>query len=180
MMFDQYRQLILKVNDTVAKLEGLQRDHLQCLSGCSDCCGHSLTFFPIEIAHIADFIADSPADRQQAIFDHLSAYSQTDQTSPCPMLVNGRCLVYEARPLLCRTHGLMLLIQREDSTAAIERSCNLNFLDMDLGAVDASQAINQSLLSTILFQVNGLFCQAVGINLDERMSLLQVVEFIEK
>jgi hypothetical protein len=51
----------------------------------------------------------------------------------CPLLVNDRCSIYEARPLICRTQGLPLLLEAEDGGLEVD-FCPLNFTGA--GAVD--------------------------------------------
>ena len=40
-----------------------------------------------------------------------------NEASPCPLLVEGRCSVYAARPLVCRAYGRMM--RTEEDTRAL-------------------------------------------------------------
>lgn len=54
---------------------------------------------------------------------------EEDQT-PCPLLdPNGRCLVYEWRPMVCRLHGLPNIDHSGESFA--DTWCTLNFAGLD-------------------------------------------------
>lgn len=78
-----------------------------CRAGCDACCrslgrAHRLT--EPEWTRLLDAIgAFSPADRRRALA-RLAAMTD-ERPIVCPLLADGMCTVYAARPLGCRTHG---------------------------------------------------------------------------
>jgi len=64
---------------------------MRCDDGCGECCG--------------------PAPATQAEFDRVVAYviehkiTPKDQGITCPLYLDGKCSVYEVRPLICRAFG---------------------------------------------------------------------------
>ncbi len=175
-MFDQYLQVISKVDQTVAQLEAKHSDHLVCKAGCDACCQFNLSFYPVEVAYAAHSLKQREDSEQADILGHLREYKQGQADSPCPLLVNGCCLLYEARPLLCRTHGLLLDISDSPQEQQVERSCELNYPSLE--GIDLSESIRQALLSKLLYQINGLFTQTVGIDANLRCSMLDIPDFL--
>ena len=178
-MFTMYRQLLEKINDTVARLEARQAAHLRCGEGCADCCGYLMSFYPVEIAHMADAIAGMDEIRRNAIVAHLTLYTENRQDSPCPLLdKDGRCLAYEVRPVLCRSHGLLLNVAAGADELDILRSCDLNFTGIDISTFEREDTINQQLISTLLHRINTAFVQNTGMPDDLRLSPLALVDLL--
>ena len=61
------------------------------------------------------------------------------------MLVDGRCAIYDARPLICRSHGLPVALEAEG--AGELHWCELNFRDEPppSASVLRLEAVNQPL-----------------------------------
>lgn len=70
-----------------------------CLSGCSHCCQKSI----VGVNTINTIYAAAFACRNLApeVFESIQGRAFS-QRWPCPMLVDGRCIIYEARPFVCR------------------------------------------------------------------------------
>lgn len=103
----------------------------QCGPGCETCCHVRIGVFTVEAAPIRDALARlgqrNPALRAQV-------RSQADDPSHadrCALLVDGRCTVYEVRPLICRSHGLPIAAAESGDPADPLRldHCPLNFRD---------------------------------------------------
>ena len=81
-----------------------------CREGCDDCC-RSLARVPEitepEWSRLRDAIASLPEDQRRVVLDRMRGLSASDVKVTCPMLDRGRgaCLVYDARPVACRTYG---------------------------------------------------------------------------
>jgi hypothetical protein len=95
-----------------------------CNSGCSECCTALASLTSLEAAHMWGMYATTLNQRIQAWPDPGSLAplavtanelagqcllkEETEQQAepsspyPCPLLSDGRCLCYEARPLMCR------------------------------------------------------------------------------
>jgi hypothetical protein len=74
------------------------------------------------------------------------------------LLENGVCQLYAARPIICRTHGLPLLLG-EAETRRVDY-CPENFRGLD--ALPASAVIDLERLNTTLAAVDALFVSAVS------------------
>ena len=52
-------------------------------------------------------------------------YNPRDNDEICPMLLENHCVIYTARPIICRTHGLPILYH--EAERAFVDYCRLNF-----------------------------------------------------
>jgi len=92
-----------------------------CAAGCAACCHARFSVFAVEAAPIAAALtrlaAEDPAARAR-IRRQADDPAHQDR---CALLVDDRCSVYGERPLICRSHGLPILVDdRVDH-------CPLNF-----------------------------------------------------
>jgi len=161
-----YRQLVARVDALCARIEGDFRERIACRRGCDGCCRH-LSLFPVEAAALAAALTEAPAALAAEIRKRARAAAED---GPCPLLKDGVCLLYEARPLICRTHGLPLL-GRRDGERFIDY-CPLNFQGME--SLPASAVIDLETLNATLTAVNRLFVKESGgdeARAEERISI---------
>lgn len=93
------------------------RPRLDCQEGCSYCCCKPGVLISIpELLRILDRVtATLDAAGVAAVRERAAQYVRqlngrsfdepTDESIPCPLLSNGRCSVYEVRPLTCRGYN---------------------------------------------------------------------------
>jgi Fe-S-cluster containining protein len=93
------------------------RPHLDCKEGCSYCCRKPGVLISIpELLRILDRLTTTlDADGIAAVRERAVTYTRqlngrsfdepTDESIPCPLLSDGRCSVYEVRPLTCRGYN---------------------------------------------------------------------------
>jgi Fe-S-cluster containining protein len=126
------------------------RGGLRCRAGCCHCCTLN-SVLPIEAAVLAKALRDLDADRRAKV------NTQVEQQDPscCPLLLEGRCTVYSARPLICRTHGAPLAyIDYAAETIEIS-ACPVNF-PADF-SFDNEQLLNMDELNGELLTLNEQF-----------------------
>lgn len=112
-MSSEYRALVEKVEAFTHAAFERRRADMQCAKGCSSCCEVSLTVSGVEAAEVKAGLAALPvADRmrvaQRAASERAASERADYESRPtrCVMLESdGRCVVYEHRPLVCRTQG---------------------------------------------------------------------------
>ncbi|HFE43911.1 MAG TPA: YkgJ family cysteine cluster protein [Nannocystis exedens] len=96
-----------------------------CAEGCESCCHQRFSIFEIEAellrSALAEIQASDPVLRQR-IRDQASSKEHRDR---CALLVDGRCSIYEARPMICRSHGLPIAVEGADGPKL--DCCPLNF-----------------------------------------------------
>jgi hypothetical protein len=142
----RYTELVAKVDAFFARVAARHGDDMQCGSGCSDCCEVRLTITAVEAQAIASALAAWPALRREA----LAANARGATSQRCAALdPGGRCLIYEVRPLACRSHGAPIRMH-ERSLPVIE-SCFRNFTRV---TPDADCVLDQTTLSALVLAVD--------------------------
>jgi uncharacterized protein len=119
-------------------------DQFRCAPGCDSCCEAGLGVFGIEAHRIRAALAELQA-RAPALRARIRAQAHAAlKRDRCVLLVDGRCSVYDDRPMLCRSHGLPVI-----GPDAKVRGCPLNFTSaeppatsvLELQAVDAPLSV---------------------------------------
>jgi hypothetical protein len=116
---------------------------MQCTTGCSDCCHVRLTITPVEAAAVRAQVATWPAERRRGL-------AEAGQTDRCAALdLAGRCKIYEARPLVCRSHGVPIRLARHG--LPVVEACHRNFVRTE---PDPDCVLDQATLSATLLAVD--------------------------
>lgn len=168
---ETYKQLAARIDEFAQRVAEQFPGDLTCHAGCDACCRH-LTLFPVEVAALLEDFRTWPVEELQDLA--RSAASAGSDQGPCPLLGNRLCRVYRARPLICRSHGLPLLVREGDGTR-VDR-CPLNFVERESlpgGAILDLEAVNTALVSiNRLFLAEARPAWAEG---RERLSLAETV-----
>ena len=137
---DDYRKILERADAHFASVMDSQPQNLQCGAGCSLCCYGLFEIGSGDVPIIAEGLeAMHPARRKKVINRALEieqinlrecspeekeAFFKRTQATPCPNLDEaGLCMMYEHRPLVCRTFGLPL----RDGRKYVGDICELNF-----------------------------------------------------
>jgi len=131
------------------RIESDFRGQIACRRGCDACCRH-LSLFWVEGVALAQALESLPEPVTERIRERAR---QSSADGPCPLLDDGACLLYAARPIICRTHGLPLLAG-EGAARRIDY-CPENFHGID--TLPAGAVIDLDRLNTTLAAVNALF-----------------------
>ena len=115
-------RLVDLVADSLQFVDGLVHDGVAtspaderpvCCAGCAACCHLHAVASPPEVIAIARHVERAFSDEARAALEHridahilatqgLSAEQRRQVRSPCPLLVDDRCSVYQVRPISCR------------------------------------------------------------------------------
>ncbi len=120
------RQTQRLVDDELKRLPAAERGPVACRAGCDFCCHLRVMATPIEVFTLLDFIQRTFSEEDfVALADRIV---HTDRklrklpdkkvlttNLPCPVLVDGRCSAYAARPLNCRSYHSLSREACEDS-----------------------------------------------------------------
>jgi Fe-S-cluster containining protein len=162
---ENYLSLLGRVDELCSNTAERFASQITCRPGCDACCRH-LSIFAVEAAAVKAALS-ALAEPDAALIRHKAG--MTGIEDPCPLLHDGLCLLYRARPIICRTHGLPLLITR-DGTSGVD-FCPENF--QNLSSIPGSAVIDLDRLNAALTAINALFLQShPG---PERMPLAQVL-----
>jgi uncharacterized protein len=149
---ENYRALLLRVDEMCSQTAARFDSQITCRPGCDACCRH-LSIFAVEAAALHRALCLLPAPEADFI---RQAASVAQPESPCPLLHGGLCLLYQARPIICRTHGLPLLVNR-DGASGID-FCPENF--RGVASIPGSAVLDLDRLNATLAAINTLFLRS--------------------
>ena len=166
---ENYRRLISRLDDLCRGITEQFHAAIACRDGCDGCCRH-LSLFPVEAAALAAALRELPRLERQRLRERARDYPPNH---PCPLLEGHRCTLYAARPLICRTHGLPLLMNR-DGVRLVDY-CPLNF--QGISSLPGGAVINLDQLNEILVTVNLQFVATVNSasSWPERLTIAQAL-----
>lgn len=163
-----YQDLVRRVDELCHVIRTRLAGHLNCQKGCDACCLH-LSLFPVEAAVLAEAIRALPVSLQTML--RARATMASDEGA-CPLLEEHLCLVYEARPLICRTHGLPILTHIDGQTQV--DFCPENCRELDTLTGDSIVDVDR--LNVALTTVNALFVQEKGIaEQNQRCTIAEII-----
>jgi len=149
-----YTQLVRRVDELCAAISTRLAGHLACRKGCDACCRH-LSLFPVEAAVLAEAVRALPRAQQERLRVRVGLAAGDGS---CPLLEDHACLVYGARPIICRTHGLPVLT-RVEGEARVD-FCTENCRGLE--SLTGDMMIDVDRLNTALATVNALFLRETG------------------
>ena len=175
-----YQRLIERVETFAQAIHQRYPTQLTCHAGCDGCCYQTFTIFPLEAHHMAHTVAALDAKQRDGLRQAMHQVSQplsiAEEPQPCVLLDHdGRCRLYDGRPLICRMQGYPLfsdMIERPDGGK--RDCCPLNFTDTPLAEIDPDTIFNLDLVNQTLAAINHLFVEAQG-ETGERVSIRQAV-----
>lgn len=117
-LFRSMEQLYLGIDqliDSLAVMAQKQSRPIHCKKGCSYCCHQAVFANSYELHYLGNFIKarfDSSgiqnikekAGAKNKVTSKLDEKSVLNYKSPCPLLKDGTCSVYDARPMACRIY----------------------------------------------------------------------------
>jgi uncharacterized protein len=143
-----YRNLVAKVDEFSHRISSEYGNLIFCRKGCDGCC-RQITLFPVEAYALASELRRAPEE----VSARIRKRSLKISPDACPLLEDGICLLYPARPIICRTHGIPILIAG-DHEKTID-FCPKNF--MGVASFPAADILNLDLLNSTLSLINRVF-----------------------
>ncbi len=141
----EYRDVASKVDDFFTRVQARHGRDMQCATGCADCCAVRLTITGVEATEIRDLVTGWPSTRRATLASNVAA-----STSACAALdPAGRCLIYDARPIVCRSHGVPIRMRTPGSLPVVE-ACHRNFTEHGPAAADPDCILDQTTLSALV------------------------------
>jgi len=148
-LLENYRNLVARVDLLCSRIVREYCRDIACRKGCDECCTH-FTISWIEAINLSVSVMSLPAEQASCIRRRAEAMSRNEA---CPLLLDGSCLLYESRPIICRTHGLPILL-RMNGSQMID-FCPKNFQRSD--TLPGSAVIDLDQLNEMMAAVNALF-----------------------
>ncbi len=150
-LLSNYTALITRIDQHIAVLQKKYPDQIACKKGCDDCC-KKLSLFPVEAFCLSLAYKKIDHNTQQQI-------KQRIETTPanCPLLIGHTCALYRQRPVICRTHGYPIALEKSGKLTI--DFCPDNFKGIDGFAKEDILSLEQ--LNTTLLAVNQHFLAAI-------------------
>jgi Fe-S-cluster containining protein len=169
-LLDNYYQMVSRVDALCHGIQAVLSGQITCSEGCSNCCT-AITIFPVEAAALNAALEALPEARRAAIRRHVAAHAGGER---CPLLDDHRCLLYAARPIICRTHGFPI-IYVEGNQRKVD-CCPLNLSEGEQ-QLSGSTIIDLDRLNTLLVAVNALFLSHADFDgLPERLTIAEALK----
>jgi len=168
---DRYRELCAKVDSFFARVKARHAADMKCATGCDGCCRIRLTVTAVEAAEIREAVAAlSPELRQRA-----AARARLDAPDRCAALDDdGRCAIYTARPLVCRSHGLPVRMVNARGLPVVD-ACVLNFTERGPAEADPDCILDQANLSLTLGAIAREHAAETGGDAGERVAIAELL-----
>lgn len=151
MDFSRYEELSRKVTQKFSEIQARRPADFACRPGCHSCCVPEITVVAVEREYIRKFLLDN-AERLARV-QSLAAQNPF-QGERCAFLeADGKCSIYEVRPLVCRSHGAPLVARLKNDDLTLD-ACPLNFTETDLAEISNQDTIQLDTLNALLSLVN--------------------------
>lgn len=117
-LFSSIKNMYLAIDEFIDSLSVFakkQGQKIDCKKGCDWCCCQSVFVLSYEMDYLNTFIKESldtqtqngilvRANNMKKIRSRLKSSDILNSNLPCPLLKNGVCLAYDARPMACRIY----------------------------------------------------------------------------
>lgn len=163
---ENYLALLSRVDELCGHTAERFKTQISCRPGCDACCRH-LSIFAVEAAALKQALG-ALAEPDASLI--RAAAESTGPEAPCPLLHGRLCLLYQARPIICRTHGLPLLVSR-DGESGVD-FCPENF--RGLSSIPGSAVIDLDRLNSALAAINALYLHSFPG--PERLTMSEIVK----
>ncbi len=148
-LLTDYRKLVEKVDTLCEHIAREYAADIACRKGCSSCC-QPISIFWVEAVNLALALSTMPRDEAARIRSRATAAKDQDV---CPLLLEDICQLYLHRPIICRTHGLPIIVGR-DGAKTVD-FCPRNFQEVE--TLRGNVLIDLERLNAMLAAVNALF-----------------------
>ena len=164
---ERYRELAARVDAFFARVRARHAGEMVCAAGCDSCCRTRPSVTGVEGAAIREHLAALAPGERARLREQARAAREDRCTALGP---DGRCGIYAARPLVCRSHGVPVRT-RDRRSLPVVSSCEKNFVAHGPAAADADCILDQETLSTVLHAVDATHARETGAPAGERVDL---------
>ena len=147
-----YTALVDRIDTHTARVAAMFKEDMACRKGCDECC-RFLSLFPVEALALGRAFEQLAPKNQEKIKRLINAPAPGEPDGKCPLLIDSICQLYPARPIICRTHGFPIYMEK-DGEAWVD-FCPKNFKDRSSFTKEALLSLDQ--LNATLTAVNAHF-----------------------
>ena len=169
LILNNYSQLLSRVDALSEGIVSALGERITCRVGCSSCCT-SISIFPVEAAAMRHALHNLPEEQIREIRRNTSEHAAGER---CPLLFNHHCMLYEARPIICRTHGLPILYTADGVRSS--DCCPLN-LSEESSPISGKLVVDLDKLNTLLAAVNSIYLtSSENSEYPEKLTIAEVI-----
>jgi len=160
-IFDNYYKLCGFCDQLWDRVRKIYPQEIACRKGCGICCELKSVSL-LEAYIIKLYLEENPL----LSVDNVNL----EVNKKCPFLCDDACLIYNARPLICRTHGLVLRSAEFDQTHAA--SCPYNFPSFRPDELSDEFTLDSDMITKNLMKLNLAYCMCKGMQEDSQKRVL--------
>jgi len=169
---ENYLALRNEIDTQTEALWNQHQSNMACKKGCDQCC-LNFDVFPIEFEAIKQQVqAEYPEVLERSVPD--------EETEKCVFLTNHQCSFYDARPIICRTHGFPLLYMNEEGDQWELSHCELNFTQVDEDYFDEANTYPQDTINSKLFMMNKAYINSLDHAKHNEFDLIPLANLLKK
>ena len=168
----EYLSLRNEIDTQTKVLWDQHHNNMACKKGCDQCC-LNFDVFPIEFEVI----------KQQVQKEYPKVLEQPlneESGDKCYFLTNHECRLYNARPIICRTHGYPLLYMNEEGDQWELSHCELNFTEIDDDYFNEENTYPQDTINSKLFMLNKSYINSLDDKKYSEFDLIPLKELLKK
>ncbi len=170
LLLKNYNDLLKRVDAHIQQVGKDYSDKIVCKKGCDSCC-RFLNLFPVEAFALSAAFIEMDKSHRNLVMAGLEKKS-----SGCPLLIRRQCLLYEARPIICRTHGYPFYFEKNGENMV--DYCPKNFKGMTSFPKEALFDLEQ--LNTLLAAINKHFLDSIERDITDRIPMASALLLLDE
>lgn len=140
-----------------------QKPFIKCKEGCAYCCKEGeYTISELEYLNLMFCYNDLSDEIKDKVNENISTLLEKsrERMYECPFLVNNRCSVYAARPLFCRTFGLISYDEKGRKRMPFCVDLNLNYANVYDKTSKTIVKLDNEAIAPVAYNINRKFLRS--------------------
>lgn len=115
-MITRYRSYLDYIDEKLSKMFESQKEYIKCKKGCAYCCREGeFPMSELEFVYMMVHYIKLDNKTKDIVNENISNLLEKNREKfySCPFLINNECSIYQGRPIICRTFGLIYYNKKE-------------------------------------------------------------------